>query len=97
FTFFGTIARSAQGVQGLSLMILFPLTFLSNAFVPVSTLPGWLEAFVKVNPVSHLVSATRDLANHGTISAEVGWRLLACFAVIAIFAPLSVRSYKRHL
>jgi ABC-2 type transport system permease protein len=97
FTWFGTLARSAQAVQGMSLLILFPLTFLSNAFVPVHTLPGWLAAFVKVNPVSHLVSATRDLANHGTVSAEVGWTLLAAVVVIAIFAPLSVRSYKRHL
>lgn len=97
FTWIGTIARSARSVQGLSMMILFPLTFLSNAFVPVDTLPGWLAAFVKVNPVSHLVSATRDLANHATISGEVGWTLLAGLAVIAIFAPLSVRSYKRHL
>ena len=79
------------------MMILFPLTFLSNAFVPIGTLPGWLQAFVKVNPVSHLVSATRDLANHGTLSAEVGWTLLAGLVVIAIFAPLSVRSYRRHM
>lgn len=97
FTWIGTIAHSAQSVQGMSMMILFPLTFLSNAFVPVDTLPGWLQTFVNVNPVSHLVSATRDLANHATISGEVGWTLLAGVAVIAIFAPLSVRSYKRHL
>jgi ABC-2 type transport system permease protein len=97
FTWVGTLARSAQAVQGFSLLILFPATFLSNAFVPVHTLPGWLAAFVKVNPVSHLVSATRDLANHATVSAEVGWTLVAGLAVIAIFAPLSVRSYKRHL
>ncbi|HYK68496.1 MAG TPA: ABC transporter permease [Streptosporangiaceae bacterium] len=97
FTFIGTIARNARSVQGFSMMILFPLTFLSNAFVPVSTLPGPLAAFVKVNPVSHLVSATRDLANHAVISGEVGWTLLACAIVIAIFAPLSVYSYKRHM
>ncbi len=97
FTFIGTIARSARSVQGFSMMILFPLTFLSNAFVPVSTLPGPLAAFVKVNPVSHLVSATRDLANHALITSEVGWTLLAGLVVIAIFAPLSVRSYKRHI
>jgi daunorubicin/doxorubicin transport system permease protein len=97
FTWFGTIAKSARTVQGLSMLVLFPLTFLSNAFVPVSTLPGWLAAFVKVNPVSHLVSATRDLANHATISGEVGWTLLAGLAVIAVFAPLSVRSYRRHM
>jgi ABC-2 type transport system permease protein len=97
FTFIGTIARSAQSVQGISMMILFPLTFLSNAFVPVDTLPGWLADFVKVNPVSHLVSAARDLANGGHVTAEVGWTLLASVVVIAVFAPLSVRSYKRHL
>ena len=97
FTWIGTIATSARSVQGFSMLLLFPLTFLSNAFVPVESLPGWLAAFVKINPVSHLVSATRDLANHATVSAEVGWTLLAGLAVIAVFAPLSVRSYKRHL
>ena len=59
------------------MMILFPLTFLSNAFVPADTLPSWLQTFVNINPVSHLVSATRDLANNGAVTAEVGWTLLA--------------------
>ena len=58
------------GVQGISMMILFPLTFLSNAFVPVDTLPGWLQTFVNINPVSHLVSATRDLANNGAVTSR---------------------------
>jgi ABC-2 type transport system permease protein len=97
FTWIGTIAKSARAVQGMSMMILFPLTFLSNAFVPVDTLPGWLEAFVNVNPVSHLVSATRDLANDAAVTGQVGWTLLAGVVVIAIFAPLSVLSYRRHL
>ena len=94
FTFIGTIARSAQSVQGVSLMILFPLTFLSNAYVPVDTLPSWLQQFVKLNPVSHIVAAVRSLANQGTVDAEVGWALLACALVIAVFAPLSVKAYK---
>ncbi|MBB4700168.1 ABC transporter permease [Sphaerisporangium siamense] len=97
FTWVGTIARSAQAVQGISMMILFPLTFVSNAFVRVETLPDWLAAFVRVNPVSHLVTATRDLANSALVSGEVAWTLLACLIVIVIFAPLSVRSYKRHM
>ncbi|MEU1881365.1 ABC transporter permease [Streptosporangium sp. NPDC020072] len=97
FTWVGTIARSAQAVQGISMMIMFPLTFLSNAFVPVDTLPGWLAAFVRVNPVSHLVTAARDLANNGVVSGEVAWTLLACLICILIFAPLAVRSYKRHI
>jgi ABC-2 type transport system permease protein len=52
---------------------------------------------VNINPVSHLVSATRDLANHAAVTGQVGVTLLAGLVVIAIFAPLSVRSYKRHL
>jgi ABC-2 type transport system permease protein len=97
FAWIGTIAKNARSVQGFSMLILFPLTFLSNAFVPVRTLPAGLAAFVKINPVSHLVSATRDLANHAVISGEVGWTLLAGLTVIAVFAPLSVRRYRRHI
>lgn len=97
FTFIGTVARSARAVQGFSMMFLFPLTFLSNAFVPQTTLPGWLQAFVKVNPVSYLVSATRDLANHASVTGNVGWALLAGLVVIAIFAPLSLWGYRRNL
>jgi ABC-2 type transport system permease protein len=97
FTFIGTIATSARSVQGVSFLFLFPLTFLSNAFVPVTTLPGWLQAFVRVNPVSHLVSAARELANQGAVTSEAGWTLLAGLVVIAVFAPLSVRSYRRRI
>ncbi|WP_248581536.1 ABC transporter permease [Nocardioides sp. InS609-2] len=97
FTWFGTVGSSAQAVQGYSLMVMFPLTFLSNAFVPADTLPGWLETFTKVNPVSHVVNALRDLANTGAVTAEVGFALLGCLAVIAIFAPLSVRGFARKM
>ena len=97
FTWLGTVARSAQAVQGISMMIMFPLTFLSNAFVPEDTLPGWLQTFVKINPVSHVVSALRDLINDGAVTAEVGWALVGCLAVVAVFAPLAVRSYSRKM
>ncbi len=97
FTWFGTVGSSAQAVQGYSLMVLFPLTFLSNAFVPVDTMPPWLETFTKINPVSHIITALRDLANTGVVTAEVGWALVGCLAVIAIFAPLSVRSFTRKM
>jgi len=97
FTYLGTVARSAQAVQGISMMIMFPLTFLSNAFVPPSTLPSWLEAFVNVNPVSLVVTAVRDLMNEGQVTAHVGFALLGCAVVVAIFLPLSVRSYSRKM
>ena len=97
FAWVGTIARSAQAVQGMSIMIFFPLTFLSNAFVPVDTLPGWLAAFVKVNPVSHVVTAVRDLANDGVVSAQVVLSLVSCAILVAIFAPLAVRGVRRRM
>ncbi len=97
FLWIGTKARSAGAVQGMSMMVMFPLAFLSNAFVPVDTLPGWLQAVTRVNPVSHVVSALRDLMNDGALTAQVGWALLGCAAVAAIFIPLAVRSYSRHV
>lgn len=96
FAFFGVIARSAGAVQGISLMILFPLTFLSNAFVPVATLPAWLAWLVTINPVSHLVTAARDLTMTGTAGVEVWLALLGSVAVVAVFAPLTVRAYMRR-
>jgi ABC-2 type transport system permease protein len=97
FAWFGTIGRSAQGVQGISLMVMFPLTFLSNAFVPTETMPSWLQTFADINPVSHVISAIRDLANEGQVTAQVGWAILGLAIVVAIFAPLAVRSYSRKM
>jgi ABC-2 type transport system permease protein len=97
FLWIGTIAKTAGAVQGMSMMIMFPLAFLSNAFVPVSTLPGWLQTVTRVNPVSHVVSALRDLMNNGALTAQVGWALLGCATVAAIFIPLALRSYSRRV
>ncbi|HSX42767.1 MAG TPA: ABC transporter permease [Candidatus Saccharimonadales bacterium] len=95
FAFFGMIARTASSVQGISLVILFPLTFLSNAFVPANTLPGWLKSFVQVNPISHLISAVRQLTAHGTIGHDFWLTLIGAVVIVAVFAPLTVRAYMR--
>ncbi|MEH3155725.1 MAG: ABC transporter permease [Gordonia paraffinivorans] len=92
----GMLVKSASAVQGFSLMLLFPLTFLSNAFVNVETMPGWLQAFVKVNPVSHLVTAVRELTNSGHVGIHVLWSLVGAAVITAIFAPLTVRAYMRN-
>ena len=97
FAFFGVVARSAPAVQGISMLALFPLTLVSNAFVPVETLPVWLQRFVKVNPVSHLVSAVRELANDGVFGPELLLSLAGAAAIAAIFAPLAVRAYMRRV
>jgi ABC-2 type transport system permease protein len=95
FAFFGVIARTASSVQGVSMIVLFPLTFLSNAFVPADTMPEWLQWFVDINPVSHLVTAVRDLVNTGTWGADAAISLLGAVVIVAVFAPLTVRAYMR--
>ncbi|MCL6444967.1 MAG: ABC transporter permease [Alicyclobacillus sp.] len=96
FAFFGVIARTASSVQGISMLILFPLTFLSNAFVPVKTMPKWLQWFVNVNPLSHLITAVRDLVNLGTAGSDLAISLIGAAIIVAIFAPLTVRAYMRR-
>jgi ABC-2 type transport system permease protein len=96
FALAGVIGRSAAGVQGISMMILFPLTFLSNAYVPVETLPSVLKWFAKVNPVSHLISAIREIINHGVIGQDFWLSVIGGIVVFFIFAPLTVRAYRRR-
>jgi ABC-2 type transport system permease protein len=95
FAFFGVISRNAASVQGISLIVLFPLTFLSSAFVPVETLPNWMQWFVHANPITHLIGAVRDFANAGVIGNDFWFSLLGAVIVVAIFAPLTVRAYMR--
>ena len=95
FAFFGVVARTASSVQGISMIVLFPLTFLSNAFVQPDTMPGWLQGFVNVNPVSHLVTAVRELANTGTLGSDAAISLVGAAVIVAVFAPLTVRAYMR--
>ena len=86
--------KSPQTLQGLGFMIMFPLTFGSNVFVSSSTLPGWLQAWVKVNPVTAVAGAIRGLLVGGPIATPV-WHSLAWAAGIAlVFAPLAVRKYR---
>ncbi|OQQ29518.1 ABC transporter [Prescottella equi] len=95
FALMGVLMSKAASVQGTSMMILFPLTFMSNAFVPADTMPGWMQAFVNVNPVSHLVTAVRELANSGHFGIHAVYALLGAAVIVAIMAPLTVRIYMR--
>ncbi|MCL1871974.1 MAG: ABC transporter permease [Promicromonosporaceae bacterium] len=95
FAYFGVIGRSASSVQGISFLILFPLTFLSNAFVQADTLPAPLKAFSDINPVSHLVTAIRGLTSGAGAGSDVALALAGAAVVVAVFAPLAVRAYMR--
>lgn len=95
FAFLGVVARSASSVQSFSMLVLFPLTFLSNAFVPTQTLPSWLQAFVRVNPITHLVTAERELVETATFSGSAWLALLGATLIVLVMAPLTVHVYKR--
>jgi ABC-2 type transport system permease protein len=95
FAFFGVIAKTASGVQGISMIILFPLTFLSNAFVPTNTLPKPLAWFANANPVSHLVNAIRTLLEEGRTSHDFWLCLIGALAIMAVFSVVTVRAYIR--
>jgi oleandomycin transport system permease protein len=94
--FIGMIARAPGAVQGIMFLLVLPLSFGSNTFVPTETMPGWLQAFVKVNPISHLVSAVRGLMTGGPVAGHVGWTLVWMAALLVVFAPLAVRAYRRR-
>jgi oleandomycin transport system permease protein len=93
--FIGMTVRTAGAVQGIMFLFIFPLSFGSNVFVQTSTMPGWLQAFVKVNPLTHLVSAMRGLMLGGNVGTQVGWTLAWCVGLLVIFFPLALRAYIR--
>jgi ABC-2 type transport system permease protein len=95
FTTIGLLMRAPNAVMNTGFMALFPLTFLSNVFVSPDTLPGWLEAFVDVNPISHLVTATRALMAGTVAGLELGVALGTAALLTAVFAPLTTYLYRR--
>jgi ABC transporter DrrB family efflux protein len=94
--FTGTIATEPEKVMMYGFTVIFPLSFLSNAFVQTSTLPGWLQAFVKVNPVTHMSDALRGLLTGGPVLEHALWGLLGGLVIAAICAPLAVIRLKRR-
>jgi oleandomycin transport system permease protein len=92
----GMLVREPGAVQGISFLIMFPLTFGTNMMVPTDTLPGWLQAWVKLNPVTDVMAAARGLMLGGPVAAPVTATLLWSLGVLVVFAPLAVRAYRRR-
>jgi len=91
------LVRDPATVSSIGLAVLLPPTFASNIFVQPRTMPGWLQAFVKVNPISHLADATRDLMNNtGGAGGAVAWSLVATVAITLVFAPLALHLYSKR-
>ena len=95
WTSLGLLLRSPQAVMSTGTVILFPLTLASNVFVAPQTMPGWLQAFARVNPVTHLVTAERALLAGHPATAQIAWVLLASAALAAVFAPATAYLYGR--
>src|SRR6478752_5550883 len=102
FVALGLLAKTGQAAQGMG-MIVFPLAFLSSAYVPVSTMPGWLQVVAKHQPLTFMVDAVRSLTLGSRAPLELGHpssyyvaRALAWTAgILAVFAPLAVALYRR--
>jgi oleandomycin transport system permease protein len=93
----GVLAKDPERVQLFGFTALFPVTFVSNVFVQTDTMPGWLQAWVKVNPVTHLADAARGLMVGGPAADSVMWSLLWAAGIVLVFAPLSVYALKRRV
>jgi oleandomycin transport system permease protein len=87
--------RTPGAVQGIMFAITLPLSFASNVFVSPETMPGWLKSFVDVNPITHLVAATRSLFVGSPMGNHLWWTLAWCAGFVVVFLPLALRSYKK--
>ncbi|MFD2474307.1 ABC transporter permease [Amycolatopsis silviterrae] len=95
WTMFGLLLRSEKSVMGVSMMVIMPLTFLSNIYVDPSTMPGWLQGLVSANPISHLVTAVRSMMSGAWDGGAITWTLIAAVALTAVFGTLTMRLYNR--
>jgi oleandomycin transport system permease protein len=90
------LTKSPASVQGLAFVLIFPLTFASNVFVSTAQLPGWLQAWVKVTPVTQVSDAARGLLLDRPLGRTLTASLLWTATILMVFAPLAVRAYRRQ-
>ncbi|RPK94083.1 ABC transporter permease [Streptomyces sp. ADI98-10] len=95
WTMFGLLLRSEKSVMGVSMMVIFPLTFLSNVFVDPKTMPGWLQAFVNNSPVTHLATAVRELMEGNWPATAIAWTLGWSGVLLVVFGVVTMRLYNR--
>ncbi|GGK77916.1 ABC transporter permease [Mangrovihabitans endophyticus] len=92
----GMMVRTSGAVQGTMFLLVMPLSFGSNVFVETSTLPGWLQSFVHVNPITHLVGTIRGLLVGGPVQFHLLITLAWMAGLLAVFVPLALRAYGRR-
>jgi oleandomycin transport system permease protein len=97
FVWIGLVVRSAGAVQGIGFLAMFPLVFGSSALVAVDTLPGWLQAFTRNNPVTHLIDTIRGLLLGGPVAEPLAWTAGWAALLLVVFVPLAMRAYRRRV
>jgi ABC-2 type transport system permease protein len=95
FAFIGLSSSSPEASNAYGFTILFPLTFVSSAFVPVGSMPGWLQPIAEHNPFTTMVDAARALFLGIPAGNDVWLAVVWTLAIIAVFAPLSAWRYRR--
>ena len=95
FALMGMVASSPESAQSVGFLAIFPLTFASSAFVPTDSMPSWLQAFADINPFTIVVNAVRALWLSSPADDYVWGAFAWAIAMIAVFAPLAVRAYRR--
>jgi oleandomycin transport system permease protein len=89
--------RTSGAVQGIMFALIMPLSFASNVFVGTASLPGWMQGFVKVNPITHLVAAVRGLFEGTPVGNHIWWTLAWCAGFVVVFMPLALRAYRKKV
>jgi ABC-2 type transport system permease protein len=92
----GMKMKTPESVMTMSFLFLMPLTFASNIFVELSTMPPWLQAVVRHNPITHLTDASRALMHGKDAAVHVAWVLAASAVIVAVSAPIAMRMYHRE-
>ncbi|WP_380170018.1 ABC transporter permease [Kineococcus sp. DHX-1] len=92
----GLLVRTPGAVQGLMFLLVMPLSFGSNVFVDTASMPGWLQHFVHVNPITHLVGVVRGLMLGGPVAGDLAWTGGWIAVFLAVFVPLALRAYNRR-
>ena len=95
FAIVGLASKDSETAQAASFPILAPLVFASSAFVPIASMPGWLQAFAKHQPVTAVVNAVRVLTLGGPVAGHLFSAVAWIVAIVAICAPMAVRRYRR--
>ncbi len=95
FAFIGLTVADPESAQLAGFLPIFPLVFASSVFTSTESMPGWLQAFAKVQPITRAADTVRALTQGGPVAANLIWTLLWSIAILAVFAPLAVRRYRR--